>query len=79
MAYSKDVKKINLGLSQDDLDRFKGVKAFAGLTTDADVVRYCIRATYLALCNDDCKVEYIENALNMIQDLRVELLALIRE
>lgn len=79
MAYNREMKKINLGLSQDDLDRFKGVKAFTNLTTDADVVRYCIRATYLSLCNDDCKVEYIENALKLINDLRVELLALIRE
>lgn len=79
MAYTKGMKKINLALSSDDLDRFKGVKAFAGLTTDADVVRYCIRSTFLALCDDNCKVEYIENVLKIIQDLRVELLALIRE
>ena len=79
MAYSKDVKRYNFGLSQDDNDRFLGVKAFLGLTSDADVFRYCLRETYLQLCHDDSKVDYIENAINLINDLKIELLALIRE
>lgn len=79
MAYANDMTKINLALSSDDLDRFKGIKAFTNIATDAEAVRYCIRATYLALCQDDCKMEYINNALKCISDLRIELLALIRE
>lgn len=79
MAYSTEMTRINLALSFEDMDRFKGIKAFTDIATDSEVVRYCIRNTYLQLCSDDCKMEFIENALKYITDLRVELLALIRE
>lgn len=78
MAYRKEMKKINLGLSQDDYDRLQGIQSFMDIGTDSEAIRFCIRNTYLSLCQDKCFLEQSHKIVEEIESLKCHLLALIR-
>lgn len=79
MAYSKEMKRLNLALSLDDQTKFIGIKSFLKLDKDADVIRACINEMYMNLCMDVSKLETISDAIRVIDLLKSDLYKLLSE
>lgn len=76
MAYSDEIKRLNFGLSKDDYGKVIALKKFLGVETDSELMRKALDELYFSVCQDKSFVEFFQNLLLDIDNLKEELIRL---
>lgn len=74
--YKETMKRMNFALSSDDYGMVLALRKLLNIETDSEIMRKALNELYMSVCQDRSFVEFFDNLLVDIDNLREKLLML---